>query len=63
MHVQLGQIMDKKMQKDQGKKKRKAQLALLNGWEKKQGVRSRSKSKVLCMPPELNTTKGMGKSP
>ena len=33
VHVQLGQILDKKLQKDQ-----KAQLPLLNSWERKQGT-------------------------
>ena len=54
VHVQLGQILDNKIQKDQ-----KAQLPLLKIWVQKQGVMS--KSRVLPMSPALNTTKGVGK--
>ena len=56
MHVQLGQIMDNKVQKDQ-----KSQLPLLRIRAQKQGVRS--KSRVLRMPAALNTTKGVGRPP
>ena len=47
--MQLGQILDKWY-----KKTEKAQLSLLKGLEQKQSVQS--KSRVLCMPPALNTT-------
>ena len=57
VHVQLGQIIGKKMQKDQEKKEKPS----CHFWMA--GRKTRSKSKVLCMPPELNTTKGMGKPP
>ena len=56
VHVQLGQILDNKTQKDQ-----KPQLPLLKIWVQKHGVMS--KSRVLPMPPALNTTKGVGKRP
>ena len=51
MHAQLGQILDKRY-----KKTKKAQLSLLKSWEQKLG--GGSKTGVLRMPPELNTTKG-----
>ena len=51
VHTQLGQILDQKIQKDQ-----KTQLPLLKNREEKPGVGS--KSRVLCMSPALNTTKG-----
>ena len=56
MHVQLGQIIDKKRQKDQ-----KTQLPFLKRREQKQGVRN--KNRVLRTPPALNTTRGLGKTP
>ena len=49
LHVQLGQIMDKKIQKT---KKLNCHF-----W------RARSKSRVLRMPPALNTTRGVGRRP
>ena len=52
-HEQLGQIMDKKIQK--------AQMPLLKSREQRQGVGS--KSRVLCMPPAHNITKGVGRPP
>ena len=54
--VQLGQILDKRY-----KETKKAQLSLLRSLEQKQGVTS--KSRVLSMPPALNTTRGVGKPP
>ena len=52
MQAQLRQILDNKKQKDQ-----KDQLLLLKSWGQQQGVGS--KSRVLQMPPALNTTKGV----
>ena len=49
MPMQLGQVLDKGY-----KKTEKAQLPLLKSLEQKPGVQS--KSRVLRMPPELNTT-------
>ena len=54
--MQLGQILDKGY-----KKTEKAQLPLVKSLEQKPGVQS--KSRVLCMPPELNTTWAVGKPP
>ena len=56
MHAQLGHILENKIQKDQ-----KAQLPLLKSQEQKQGIRS--KSRVLCMPHAVNSTKGVGRPP
>ena len=56
MHAQLGQIMNNKIQRDQ--KITQTQLPILKSWEQKQGVGS--KSRVLHIPPALNTTKGVG---
>ena len=49
MHVQMGKSMDSKIQKNQ-----KAQLPLLKSPERKQDVRS--KSRTLPMPHAHNTT-------
>ena len=56
MHMQLGQIMDNKIEKDQ-----KSPTSTSEELGAKTG--SRSKSRVLCMPPALNTTKEVGKPP
>ena len=57
MPVQLGQILDNKIQKDQ----KNPQLPLLKRQEQKQGVGS--KSRVLRMPPALSTTRRVGRPP
>ena len=54
--MQLGQITDNKIQKDQ-----KTQLLLLKSQEQKQCVGR--ESRVLHMPPAHNTTKGVGRPP
>ena len=51
MHAQLGQNYGQKIKTDQ--------LPLLRSLEQKQGVESISR--VLNMPPALNTTRGVGK--
>ena len=56
MHAQLGQIMDKKIQKDQ-----KSPTANSEEPGEKQGPGS--KSRVLHMHPAHTTTKGVGKPP
>ena len=56
MYVPLGKIMDKKLQK-----RPNTQLPLLKSLEQKHGTRS--KSRVLRMPPVHNTNKGVGKPP
>ena len=57
MHAQLGQIMDKKIQKT----KKNPLLPILKSLEQKQGVGS--KSSVLSMPVALNTSRGVGRPP
>jgi len=54
--VQLGQILDKRYEKT-----KKTPLPLLKNQEQKQGVASRSR--VLSMPPALNTSSGVGRTP
>ena len=43
------------------KRPKKPQLPLLKSWAQKQGVAS--KSRVLCVTPALNPTRGVGKTP